>query len=171
MKRSSFLILVMMILGFSCKEEKSNVLAEGDWWASMQVDENEQLPFTFTLLKLSDDQFQIKMYNADEEVLVDEITLSQDSIRIQMPVFEGYIAGTYTENEIKGSFIKESLDRVVPFEAYHGKRDRFEIDEEPIENISGVWETYFDPGTDGEYAAKGLFVQQGSKIEGTFRTT
>ncbi|MEM9363679.1 MAG: TlpA disulfide reductase family protein [Bacteroidota bacterium] len=171
MKRNGFLVLAVILLAFSCKEEKSNVLTEGDWWAMMQVDKNEELPFTFTLSKLEGDQFQMKMYNADEEVLVDEITLSQDSIRIQMPVFEGYISGTYTENEIKGSFVKESLDRVVPFVAYHGKRDRFEIDEEPIENISGIWETYFDPGTDCEYAAKGLFVQEGNKIEGTFRTT
>ena len=137
----------------------------------MEVDENVELPFTFTLFKQDEDQYKLEMYNADEVVVVDEISLSQDSIYIQMPVFEGYIAGVFTENEITGNFIKESLERVVPFEAFYGKRERFSIEEEPVENISGVWETYFEPETPDEYAAKGLFVQQGSKIEGTFRTT
>ena len=171
MRKRVLIVLGIILLAFSCKEQESISLAEGDWWAMMQVDNGEQLPFTFTLSKSSEDQYQIKMFNADEEVLVDEITLSQDSIRIQMPVFEGYIAGTFTENQIEGSFIKESLDRIVPFKAFHGKRDRFAIKEEAVDNISGVWETYFEPGTNEEYAAKGIFVQQGNTIEGTFRTT
>ncbi|PRX54557.1 peroxiredoxin family protein [Flagellimonas meridianipacifica] len=172
MKRRALLLLVTVFMAWSCKkEEKGTLPAEGDWWAIMQVDEKEQLPFNFTLEKQDESQYRLEMYNADEVVVVDEISFSQDSIRIQMPVFEGYISGTFTENEIKGSFIKESLDRVVPFEAFHGKRDRFLVEKEPTENISGVWETYFEPGTVEQYAAKGLFVQQGNKIEGTFRTT
>ena len=172
MKRVVLTLWVIMFLVFSCKkEEKKVTLTEGDWWAMMEVDENVELPFTFTLFKQDEDQYKLEMYNADEVVVVDEISLSQDSIYIQMPVFEGYIAGVFTENEITGNFIKESLERVVPFEAFYGKRERFSIEEEPVENISGVWETYFEPETPDEYAAKGLFVQQGSKIEGTFRTT
>nr|WP_298999046.1 TlpA disulfide reductase family protein [uncultured Allomuricauda sp.] len=172
MKRSVLLILVITLFTWSCKtEEKKLVLAEGDWWATMQVSDNEYLPFTFTLERQDEGDYKLEMYNSDEVVVVDEISFSQDTIRIQMPVFEGYISGTFSENEIKGSFIKESLNRVVPFEAFYGKRDRFSVDQEPKENLSGIWETYFEPGTIGQYAAKGLFVQQGNKIEGTFRTT
>ncbi|MEM8847366.1 MAG: TlpA disulfide reductase family protein [Bacteroidota bacterium] len=172
MKRSVLLVLVITLFTWSCKKEEKKVqLVEGDWWAMMKLGENEELPFTFTLERQDEGEYKLEMYNADEVVVVDEISFSQDSVHIQMPVFEGYIAGVFTENQITGSFIKESLDRVVPFEAFHGKRDRFLVEKDPKENISGVWETYFEPGTAEEYAAKGLFVQQGSKIEGTFRTT
>ncbi|MEM9076622.1 MAG: TlpA disulfide reductase family protein [Bacteroidota bacterium] len=172
MKKGVLLVLVALFMAWSCKKERESIsLAEGDWWATMQVDANHKLPFTFNISKSGEGKYKLEMYNADEVVVVDEISFSNDSIHIQMPVFEGYIAGVFTEKQIEGSFIKESLDRIVPFEAIHGKKERFSIKEEPIQNISGIWETYFEPGTDDQYAAKGLFVQQGSKIEGTFRTT
>ena len=54
--------------------------------------------------------------NASEEILVDEIDLKKDSIIVKMPVFEGYIAGTYSdEQRIKGEFIKESLGALCAF--------------------------------------------------------
>ena len=72
--------------------------------------------------------------------------------------------------EIKGSFIKESLSRVVPFQAYFGKRNRFETKAPPTVNISGIWETYFDINTSDEYPAKGIFTQDENIVRGTFRT-
>ncbi|WP_222984344.1 peroxiredoxin family protein [Flagellimonas meishanensis] len=158
-------ILVSMI---SCGEEQNN-LTVGPWWGKMQVSSEYELPFTFDLMEM-EGQYVMDIHNADEVIRVDEITWSGDSLRIQMPVFEGYIAGTFTPDEIKGSFIKESLDRVVPFHAIQGERDRFEKRTEPNVNISGIWETYFAINTTEEYPAKGIFTQNNGKVKGTFRT-
>ncbi|MEX0313098.1 MAG: peroxiredoxin family protein [Allomuricauda sp.] len=162
-------ISALLITIVSCKQESIQP-AVGNWWAKMEVSTSEVLPFTFKLSKTSGDKYNMEMYNAEEVVEVDEILLKGDSIYIQMPVFEGYIAGTYSENEIHGSFIKESLERVVPFSAIYGDRNRFEATVQPNTDISGIWETYFDVETDEEYPAMGIFMQNGNKVKGTFRT-
>ncbi len=164
-----FLSVMILVLLNSCNEKKKS-LNLGEWRATMDVSPTETLPFNFTLSRDDDGKYIIKMYNADEVVTVDEIETKNDSIKIKMPIFEGYIAGTYDENGIRGSFIKESLNRIVPFSAVFGKRDRFEINEEAITDISGVWETHFDVGTDNPYPAKGIFMQSGNIVKGTFRT-
>lgn len=157
------------LLIFSCKEHKQE-LTLGDWWAKMDVSASEILPFNFKLFQNEEGDYIMEMYNSDEVVTVDEIEINNDSIHIKMPVFEGYILGTFSENEIHGSFIKESLDRVVAFNAIHGNRDRFEVTSDAKVNVSGIWETYFDVDTNDEYPAKGIFVQNGNMVKGTFRT-
>ncbi|WP_422861399.1 peroxiredoxin family protein [Flagellimonas sp. W118] len=171
MKRIWLLAVTLSLFLVSCKKkEKVVVLAEGDWWAKMDVSATDALPVTFYLSKDSIGDYNIEMRNAEERILIDEIELNGDSIRINMPVFEGYVVGTFSAKEIQGSFIKESLDRTVPFTAIYGKRDRFEITAEPNVDISGIWETHFDIGTDEEYPAMGIFMQNGNSIKGTFRT-
>ena len=170
MKKNAVLILLLTVFVLCCKEKKE-ILQVGNWRAVMEVSEGQELPFTFSLSKLEDGRYSMEMYNADETIVVDEISFIADTIKIQMPVFEGYIQGVFTESQITGNFIKESLDRVVPFRAFHGERERFEVRQNPAENISGIWETYFSPGTTDEYPAKGIFVQKGSQVTGTFRTT
>lgn len=153
-----------------CQEEKDPKLNEGMWLAELEVMNNEVLPFIMTL-KNSDGHYTMDLHNADEVIEIDEIEIDKDSIIIRMPVYEGYIAGTFSDNEIHGSFIKESLDRVVPFSARFGEKERFKIEDTPAVNISGIWEVLFSPETEDTYIAKGIFTQQGSNVTGTFRTT
>ncbi|THV59773.1 TlpA family protein disulfide reductase [Flagellimonas alvinocaridis] len=168
MKRIS-LFWALVLLVVSCKKEGKEI-SVGDWWGKMEVASHLDLPFTFTLSKNTDGRYVMQMYNAEEVITVDEIEIEGDSIHIQMPVFEGYFAGTFSAEEIHGSFIKESLERIVPFSAFYGKRERFQTQQDAAVNISGIWETYFDINTDTEYPAKGIFMQNGNKIKGTFRT-
>ncbi len=132
---------------------------------------NEILPFNFQVKKGSQENYEIQIYNAEETIVVDEVEIKGDSIKIKLPVFEGYIIGKFSRNEILGDFIKESVDRSVPFKAVYGKMERFETTLEPTIDISGIWETTFDPNTDKTYLAKGIFQQSGKKLVGTFRTT
>ena len=170
MKWKWSLLVIVLLAVTSCKKEAKKELALGDWRATLGVSEGQELPFNFTLSKDEAGNYLMKMYNAEEEVIVDEFTFSGDSINIRMPIFEGHISGTYTENEIKGDFIEEGKERTVPFTATFGKRDRFEIKQDAKVNISGIWEAYFNVNTDNEYPAKGIFMQNGNKVKGTFRT-
>nr|WP_299388641.1 TlpA disulfide reductase family protein [Allomuricauda sp.] len=169
MRNFGLILLGSFFLFFSCGET-DKPLRTGDWWGGMDVSDSETLPFNFSIYKDDNGNYLMKMFNDDEVVVVDEITAKNGSIHIQMPIFEGYISGTYDQNVIQGSFIKESLNRIVPFHATFGKRDRFEITEEAATDVSGVWETYFNFGQDNQYPGKGIFTQSGNKVTGTFRT-
>jgi thiol-disulfide isomerase/thioredoxin len=162
------LILFVIFLCFSCKQNNSNSLKIGTWLAELEVSEDEVLPFNFEVTSAQ----SLKLINADEVIFIDDITYTGDSVRINFPAFEGYLIAKMSDNVLTGSFIKESLDRVVPFSAKYGIKERFKISNEPDYNISGNWETVFSKGIEGdEYAALGIFNQKGNKVTGTFRTT
>ncbi|RKE94889.1 peroxiredoxin family protein [Ichthyenterobacterium magnum] len=161
-------ILFVLITLISCNNNPQNFLTEGIWKAELQLKENLELPFNFEVTSPN----AIKIFNADEVILVNDIRYSNDSVYIKMPVFEGYIAAKMTKNSLKGSFIKESLDRVVPFKAEFNTVNRFEFSSEANYNVSGNWETVFSPKSyEDSYMAKGIFNQEGNLITGTFRTT
>ena len=165
-----YLIISLLALTIlSCKDEKkSEKLEVGTYRAVLEVQDDEELPFIFEVTSDS----TLTIFNAEERIEVNEIEYKNDSIYIKTPVFEGYIAATLNDGNLKGSFIKESLDRVVPFSAEFENDRRFELKTKPSQNVSGIWETVFSKGIAGdEYIAKGIFKQEGDKVTGTFRTT
>src|SRR5690606_8497043 len=86
-------------------------------------------------------------------------------------VFEGYIKAKITDSSLVGHFIKEDLNRILPFTADVNKKERFEVkNNNPHIDISGKWETVFSPNTESQGIAIGLFKQNGTKVTGTFRT-
>ena len=168
--RAVYIICLMGTALWSCKNEPSKSLRLGEWHANMEVATGTYLPFNFTMGKGSGEQYIMEIRNAEERIKVDEFLIEGDSIWIKMPVFEGYIAATFTDSTISGSFNKESLKRYVPFTASHGERNRFQVTSTAAEEVSGVWETNFDYDTDDPYPAKGIFTQEGHSVTGTFRT-
>lgn len=169
MKRIVVIILLALFLG-NCATTSSEELKEGTWLVHLEVGEGQLLPFNFELDKLENEGYSLEVYNADEVIHVDEIKVKKDSIVIKMPVFEGFLAGRFTAEKIKGHFIKESEERVVPFSAEYGIKERFRVTEMPSTNISGNWEVGFNPVLDDPYKAKGVFKQLGDRVVGTFKT-
>lgn len=170
----SFLIIIPFI--FSCKNEpkasddgENSRLKVGLWRTVLEIQDEKELPFIFELQS----DTSLVIHNADERILVSEISINGDSITIQTPVFEGIFKGKMISSEmIKGDFIKPSLDRVVPFTMTFGDDKRFTTSRKAKENISGNWETVFSPNSEEDkYIAKGTFSQEGNKVTGTFRTT
>ena len=166
MKR--FLLLIVLTLIFSCQKKQLNPLQLGSYRAVLKVQDNKELPFIFKV----EGEKSLKILNADEVIIVDEITYKKDSVFIQTPVFEGYIAAKITEDgNLKGSFIKPSLDRIVPFYTIKTS-ERFSVKKDSKVTISGSWETVFSKDSPSEkYIAKGIFNQKGNNVTGTFRTT
>ena len=169
--RFKFMIICLVILFLGCSEQPDvKYLKQGAWRGILEVQKQRELPFTFEL-ELKQELYSMQIRNAGEQIEVDEINIKGDSITIKLPVFEGYIAGTYDSTSIRGSFIKESLDRVVPFKADFGKKERFLNKEDAASDVSGIWETIFYPPEKDPYIAKGIFKQIGNQVTGTFRTT
>ena len=162
------LILVLL----SCKQQTNDTeLNLGTWHAELSLTDGKVLPFNFELYKTAEGSYQLDILNAQETIVVNEIVVDKDSIRINAPVFDGYIAGIITPNRIEGRFNIESMDRSLPFRAVFNVLERFS-DSQPSEvNVSGTWETEFGPDTAESYLGKGTFTQNNGKVIGTFRTT
>ncbi|GGI57669.1 peroxiredoxin family protein [Winogradskyella haliclonae] len=164
-------LLILALLLTSCKnEETPKILKNGTYRAVLEVQDNEELPFLFKV----DSPITLKIFNAEEVIDVDEVEYRNDSIFITAPVFEGYFAATFDGDNLKGEFIKESLDRIVPFTATFNEDVRFsKSPKSPIStSVDGVWEAIFSQGIEGdEYIAKGIFEQIDHFVYGTFRTT
>lgn len=170
MKKYILLLFIFIFLGCGPKDSAKQPNT-GMWQAKLKVKDNNTLPFNFELYRSDSQQLQIKILNGKEVITVDEITINNDSILIKAPVFEGYITAQFSETEMEGKFIIESLDRIVSFEAIFGEENRFSDTKTPNQNVSGIWETEFSPNTDDSYMGKGIFTQNDGVVSGTFRTT
>jgi peroxiredoxin len=168
MKNFLFVTFVLSLL-FSCGSNEKPALKLGIWRAELQVTPEEVLPFNFEVTSPK----SLKIFNADEVILVNDILYSNDTIVFKTPVFDGYIEAVLRKGMLKGNFIKNDLDRVVPFFAEFGNDQRFNSENnQPSESISGNWEVVFSPDVEADrYMAKGIFKQDGSRVTGTFRTT
>ncbi len=164
--------LFFCVLAFcSCNPSQSSQIKEGIWLAELETMDNAILPFNFKFDRLEEGKLAMEIYNADEKIYVDEITVTKDSIFIKLPVFEGYIAGEFSPETIDGVFKVESLDREVSFTASYGVKERFKEASASNFDVTGSWEAAFSPNTDRSYMAVGIFEQNGNKVTGTFRTT
>ena len=163
------LILLLSLIIFSCKKEQSSTLKLGIWRAELQVSEHEFLPFNFEVTS----EKSLKIFNADEVIFVDDITYKDDSVLIKMPAFDGhYFSAKITKGNLSGFFVQENQERIVPFNAIYGIKDRFAYKNKPDYDVSGKWEAVFSEGhVDNEYIALGIFNQTGNHVTGTFRTT
>ena len=170
MRKIAFLFTIFLMLT-SCKDAETPSLKEGIWLGEMKLMDNQTLPFNFKISKTAEGNYVMESYNADEVLYIDEISMNKDSIMIKMPAFEGYISGVFSDTEIVGDFIQESMDRSVPFKATYGIEKRFEVKASSDHNVSGVWETEFSPNTADIYIGKGMFTQKDDRVVGTFRTT
>ncbi|MEQ9581617.1 MAG: TlpA family protein disulfide reductase, partial [Arenibacter sp.] len=166
-----FFLFFLFVLCNGCRNSEAVVLEEGIWLAELEVDDDQNLPFNFSLKNKGRGTYAIELYNADETIFIDEIKVKKDSVIIRFPVFEGYLAGKFTAKEIMGKFIKENEATVLPFRAVHGIKERFKSDGIPNTNISGDWEVEFRPENGESYMAKGIFRQVDDKVSGTFRTS
>mgnify|MGYP001793785542 CR=1 FL=1 len=154
----------------SCENELPT-LQNGQWRGVLQVSDTDELPFVFQLSSDSIEVYEMEIQNGEERVVVNDIVVEGDSLFVQMPFFEGYIKGSFTENEMKGEFIKESLSRIVPFSAIRTDSPRFVDIQTATIDVSGNWKTTFQPDMEDEYPAKGVFQQSGNQVLGTFMTT
>ncbi|CAL2103205.1 Redoxin [Tenacibaculum sp. 190130A14a] len=169
MRIYSFLFLIAFTF-FSCNNTPNQtLLKEGSYRAVLHVQDHQELPFTFKVVNKE----QLEIYNADEIIKINEVSYKNDSVYIQTPVFEGYIAAKIQDNNsLTGSFVKPTLNRVVPFSAEFNNTTRFPSKLNPIAIIKGNWETVFSPNnSEDQYIAKGIFEQNGANVTGTFRTT
>jgi len=158
----------------ACKKDKQEeILVDkefkaGTYRASLTIKDQKELPFVFVV----DSAKQMTIFNAEEKIIVDDITIKGDSIIIKMPVFDAQIKAVINDKgNLKGSYIKAPANRNVPFDAIYDIYFRYPTTSNSHNPIAGNWEVTFSPNTENSYKAKGVFKDGAdNKISGTFLT-
>ena len=160
-------VIVLVLFFFSCNKEVSKKIPHGMYLGQLTVNDQEHIPFNFEVIS----DKSLKIFNADEVILVNDITYKNDSVYIKMPVFEGYIVAKLTEDGMVGRFFNDSFESELPFKALYDSNTRFKLTEPAAIDVSGNWEVLFSADSDEKkYLAKGVFEQNGQKVTGTFQT-
>jgi len=170
-RQLTFHTLVLLIL-FSCQNRQQTrepmLPASGNWRGIIHT-QGQTLPFNFRIEHGSTGGIELVLINGEEELPVQDIRISQDSIFIPMHIFDAQLLARFSNGEMKGYWIKNyAEDYAIPFSAQHGATFRFVDQPQPSEvNLTGRWEVYFENDS-GKRLAVGEFNQEGNNIRGTF---
>ncbi|MGE5106109.1 MAG: peroxiredoxin family protein [Sphingobacteriales bacterium] len=167
-------IIVIILALVTCTSSFSQSVKPGIFRAVLLREDGNQIVFNFQWRPEGKKNVMF-ITNAAEKIRVDNITVRQDSIFIDMPLFEAkfYIA-IQKDGSWKGNFIKgtRTTDQTIAFAAYPNQPNRFAAkDGKAAANISGRWAVNFSDTNKikNEYSIA-EFRQVGNKITGTFLT-
>lgn len=173
MNRTYYIFVLIFFL--SVNKQTAQSLKKGIWQGILTLNETEkiELPFNFET-KLQNKKNVLVIWNAEERILVDEVTLKKDSLNFKMPVFDSEFKTKNYGDSLIGVWINHSrtTKNIVPFKAYFGKTQRFNFNPGKANPIyEGKWEVTFSPGTADSTKAIGAFKQAGTNYcTGTFLT-
>jgi hypothetical protein len=167
-----FLIAGVILIAMTvCKPETEtrNSLKTGIWRAAIQI-QGQELPFNFEVTNDKENGYDIYIRNANEKLLLDEVSVLDDSVNIALHIFDANIKAVMNGDSLKGEFIKNyEKDYRIPFKAVYGQAYRFEKEKSQagIPDFNGMYEVMFLGDTT---QAVGIFSQQGDSVTGTFLT-
>lgn len=171
----SFLVALLcsLTLFFSCSKS-SGGLSNGIWRATLKTVSGTEIPFNFVV---SDTSGRKVMYitNAGERFRVDDISEGNDSVIIKLPLFDSEIKAAFNSSGLTGKWVRHlpGRDVAMEFTAEHGVESRFLVaGDSPVQNVTGRWSSTFisSDGKDTTIAV-GEFIQDSTKVTGTFLTT
>jgi thiol-disulfide isomerase/thioredoxin len=144
-------------------------LPDGSWHASLKLNDTLELPFSFVTSNNT-----LTIQNGEEDIIVYEISFEQDSVFIQMPVFDSEFRCLFNGRSMTGNFINHArkTKNVIPFQAQRGLSFRFSDKPEKTSfDISGKYHVIFNGEDDESKDAVGVFKQDGNRLTGTFLTS
>lgn len=130
------------------------------------------LPFRFDLAH-DKGQWSMRIHNGNERLVVDEISLEADSVRIRLPLFDSEFVGVRQgDSLITGRWFNymKGPNYSIPFVAKAGDAPRFPLAHQGTTDLTGTWKTRFGPVCCDSSMALGLFQQTGDIVTGTFAT-
>ncbi|GAA4301253.1 TlpA disulfide reductase family protein [Nibribacter koreensis] len=167
----SSLFLSLGLFTAACSSAPSTALETGPWRGIIEVSGHE-MPFNFTV---SEEQGKQVAYlvNGEEKILIDEITFDQDSVRLQMHIFDATLHAKVDKGKLNGRWERrdQAQPYSLPFSAEHGHTERFAKNPaKPDVDVTGKWEVLFQGEEGNSYPAIGEFKQNGNNLTGTFLT-
>jgi thiol-disulfide isomerase/thioredoxin len=169
----TFLVLAFILFNFLFSYAQS--LQKGIWRGVLTLDfkENIELPFNFEV-KNNGKKTTITIINADERIVVDEISFKKDSVIFKMPVFDTEFRAKIYNDSLIGVWLNYARKdkNIIPFKAYANNTKRFLFPDETTKQLfNGKWEVTFSPETADSSKAIGVFnTKENGKYTGTFLT-
>ncbi|NCD70274.1 peroxiredoxin family protein [Mucilaginibacter agri] len=167
MKFKGFILAILILSATASFAQKK--LSTGIWRGTLQIPAGE-LPFNFTVKDTAGHQ-QIAIINGNERFRVNEIAVKDDSVLIQMPLFDSEFRLKFEGANLKGNWIRHLGERdvFIPFEAVPGVSYRFKDVQPTKYTVAGRWSAII--GVDQPDTTVAEFQQTGNKVTGTFLTT
>src|SRR5690242_9520916 len=85
-----FAAILCAFAGCNHEKETSAPLKTGIWRATIEI-QGQELPFNFDLTRDNEGGYDLYIINAAERLLLDEITIANDSVDIALHVFDANI--------------------------------------------------------------------------------
>lgn len=143
------------------------------WRFALEIDSVHEIPF---VLELNNHDSSAFILNGKERLETNQFTISKDSFKLTLPLFDSEFIGKYdaASNQISGLWHnhykdKENTPYTVPFTAVTSK-NRFPLCSSKME-IPRKWKTVFSYNTPDSGTAIGFFEPWDQKFIGTFTTT
>ena len=145
-------------------------MRSGEWRGVITI-QNKELPFNFEVATDSASRKIIYLKNAGERLLLDEMSMEDDSLKINLHIFDATLKAKLLNDRLEGFFIKNyEKGYRLPFKANFGDSFRFVVnDNNKHSDFTGKYATTFVHDRDTTHAV-GIFKQQGNHVEGTFLT-
>jgi len=166
-----FSLFLLMFFAISCAPKSETVGLKAGMWRGILHMQDQELPFTF---RVANDSGTYKAWirNAGEEILLDEITITGDTVEMKLHIFDASLKAKINGDKLDGTFVKYYAPQAnIPFTAVFGETFRFVPDApEAQPNFAGKYQVTFK--TDKEfYPSVGVFEQKGNHVTGSFLTT
>jgi len=166
-----FKSLTLIALLASCSPTKQNELKEGVWRGVLDI-QGHDLAFNFAVRKDSANAYNVFIKNATENLLLDEVTFSDDSVIMNLHIFDAVLKAKVEGDSLKGFFIKNFAKNYrVPFKAAFNQDYRFaENSESSSTSFEGKYSVTFVNESDTTTAIGMIDHKAGNIVEGTFLT-
>lgn len=166
MRILAFFVLALVV--FSCSKPE---LKTGPWRGTLEI-QGKELPFNFRIAEDFSKGYDAYLKNAGEELLLDEVTISGDSVNMVLHVFDAQLRAAVEGNTLNGFFtLNYNPGYKVPFHATFGDEYRFKPTDTTANatNFSGKYKVVFVNETDTTQAI-GIVNQSGNYATGSFLT-
>ena len=178
MKNLLILLVAVSIIVIGCCSKVNKQIHQGKWRGVLLIDKTDtknELPFIFEYISEGSSGAKLTIFNADEKITSDNVSIKADSVFIKMPVFQDEIrAKIINMDSLVGEYYHYGSKSKygIPFYATSRQKERFPLNgEKSLIDVSGRWETTMQPGDSEEYKIIGEFKQSGNKVTGTFLTS
>jgi thiol-disulfide isomerase/thioredoxin len=167
MKALIVLVTVSVII-VSCSTKKVE-LKTGPWRGLISL-QGQQLPFNFEINK-EGEKYTANLINGEEKIVLDEVAIKDDSIYMQLHIFDAALVAKIEEGKLTGTYLKNyAKEASLPFEAVAGDTFRFTSEPDAAIDFTGKYAVEFISDKNDTTVSVGIFLQKENIVTGTFLT-
>ncbi|RAV97904.1 peroxiredoxin family protein [Pseudochryseolinea flava] len=163
-------VFALLLVGCTDNGKHADNLQTGIWRATIDI-QGHELPFGLEILKDKSGSYDFVIRNADERLLLDEVSIEGDSLNATLHIFDANIKAKIDGDELRGYFVKNyDPGYKHVFKAHFGQTHRFTAEDNlnPI-SFAGKYAVTFLSKSDTTTSV-GIFEQTGDSVTGTFLT-